>query len=91
MILIGIGIVAISGAVYAYDHYSAPYEVVNEVDVIEKEVVKKPDWATDPDAVQAAKDVIRRKELEAQETQLVEEISAKQDELDAVRKELGTY
>jgi len=48
-------------------------------------------WMEDEDAVQAAKEVIRKKELKRQEAQLVEEITKKQEELNEVRKELGTY
>lgn len=51
----------------------------------------KPVWAEDEDAVAAAKAVIRKKELEAEEARLVEEITAKQDELDAIRIELKKY
>ena len=50
-----------------------------------------PQWATDEDAVRAAQDVIKKKELEAEEARLVDEITSKQDELDAIRKELGSY
>lgn len=66
-------------------------EVMKEVQTVTETVEVHPDWAEDPDAVKAAQDVIRKKELQAQEAQLVEEISAKQDELDAIRKELGSY
>ena len=61
--------------------------VQKETEVIEVH----PEWATDEDAIKAAQDVIRKKELEAQEAQLVGEITAKQEVLDEVRKELGTY
>lgn len=60
-----------------------------ETEIIEKEV--HPDWATDEEAVQAAKDVIRRKELEVEEARLVGEIKGKQSELDEIRKELGSF
>jgi hypothetical protein len=56
---------------------------------IEKEVT--PDWASDEDAVKAAQDVIRKKELQAEEARLVAEIKERQDTLDGVRKELGTF
>ena len=56
---------------------------------IEKEVT--PDWASDEDAIKAAQAVIRKKELQAEEERLVAEIKERQDTLDGVRKELGTY
>lgn len=62
---------------------------VNNTIEVEKEVT--PDWAQDADAVKAAQDVIRRKELEAEEARLVAEITSRQEELDAIRKELGSY
>lgn len=75
--------------VHVYDGNT--HEVVTNVE--REEVIKEvtPDWATDEDAVKAAQAVIRKKELEAQETDLVEQITALQNELDEVRKELGTY
>jgi guanyl-specific ribonuclease Sa len=62
---------------------------VKETVTVTEEVT--PDWASDPEAVQAAQDVIKKKELEAEEARLVDEITSKQDELDAIRKELGSY
>jgi len=45
----------------------------------------------DEDALQAAKDVIRRKELEATKNSLEGQISALEEQLEAVDKELGVY
>jgi molecular chaperone GrpE (heat shock protein) len=71
-----------------------------EKEVVEVEVT--PDWAKDEDAVKAAQDVIRKKELEAQleslktdwnsttanyEAQKKEYLAKKE----ALEKELGTY
>lgn len=65
------------------------------------EVVEvQPDWASDEDAVEAAKKVIRTKELEAQKNVLEGEIealkaqyeadlAAKQSELDVIKEELS--
>lgn len=67
---------------------------VTEVRKIEtEEVIKEvhPEWAVDEDAVKAAQDVIRRKELEAEENRLEGEIEALKAQLDGVQKELGTY
>jgi hypothetical protein len=56
---------------------------------VEKEVT--PEWASDEDAIKAAQAVIRKKELQAEEERLVAEIKERQDTLDGVRKELGTF
>jgi len=45
----------------------------------------------DEDALQAAKDVIRRKDLEATKNSLEGQISALEEQLEAVDKELGVY
>lgn len=58
-------------------------------EVIEKEVT--PDWAEDADAVQAAKDVIRRKELEAELTQLEQAQAETQGRIEEVKEELAQY
>jgi len=51
----------------------------------------EPDWATDEEAKQAAKDVIRRKVLEADKIRLEGQIEALQSELEQVDKELGLH
>lgn len=87
-ISITVVVILIMFAVAYYVPRTTEFEAV-ETEVIEKEVT--PEWATDEEAVQAAKDVIRRKELEAEEARLVGEIKGKQSELDEIRKELGSY
>jgi len=65
-----------------------------EVIQVEREEViveVEPDWATDEEAKQAAKDVIRRKALEADKSRLEGQIEALQSELELVDKELGVY
>lgn len=87
---VGIGFLTVV-SVGAISQFGSTMEVVRETTpkVVVEEV--HPEWATDEEAVKAAQDVIRKKELEAQEADLVAQISALQDELDGVRKELGTY
>ena len=84
-------IALIVGGIILSAIFGSTTEYISEVktETIVEEV--HPEWATDEDAVKAAQDVIRKKELEAEEARLVGEISAKQEELDAIRKELGTY
>jgi hypothetical protein len=75
---------------YLFFSSSSTMSVVNEIKEVQT-VEVTPDWAQDEDAVKAAQAVIRKKELEALEAQMVAEIRAKQAELDEVRKELGSY
>jgi len=79
------------GILLSYDNevtYQKPKAVMQVATSTEE---TKEAWMEDEDAVQAAKEVIRKKELKRQEAQLVEEITKKQEELNEVRKELGTY
>ena len=80
----------LGGVEYVYEK-----EVIKEVEVV-------PDWASDPEAVKAAQDVIRRKELEAEKEQLIKEWEAatiehenqKKDFLERkekIEKELGVF
>jgi len=87
---VGLGFLAIV-SVGLLSQIGSVTEVSTKVEerVVTEEV--HPDWATDEDAVKAAQDVIRKKELEAQEAELVSQITSLQEELDEVRKELGTY
>lgn len=65
--------------------------VVNNTATTTVEKLVEPDWATDQEAVEAAKAVIRRKELEAEEKRLEGEIEALRASLVEVQKELGTF
>ena len=89
--IIGVGLVIAltAGAIWYFESQNKPVEVNKEVVIETMEVT--PDWAQDEDAGKAAQDVIRKKELQAEEERLVNEISGLQNELDEVRKELGTY
>ena len=82
-------LVLIVGAAITLPRMEDKVGYVKETVTVTEEVT--PDWASDPEAVQAAQDVIKKKELEAEEARLVDEITSKQDELDAIRKELGSY
>ena len=57
--------------------------------VVEKEVT--PEWAQDEDAVKAAQDVIRKKELEAELAVLKEERAVITARMTEIEKELGRY
>lgn len=62
-------------------------ESVKQTVEIEKEVT--PEWAQDPDAVKAAQDVIRRKELEAENAEIQKQIEALEIRQAEIEKELG--
>lgn len=75
-------------------YLNQPVEVMNErVDAGMATTTEEvtPEWMTDEDAIKAAEEVIKRKKLEAREQELVDEIVTRQEELDEIRKELGTY
>lgn len=59
--------------------------------VITKEVEVTPDWASDEDAVKAAQDVIRKKELQAELEVLTSEVAEREARITEIEKELGTY
>lgn len=84
-VLVGVGIVLLG-------QLESVVEVTKErVVEVEKTVEVKPDWSTDVDAVKAAQDVIRKKELTAESESLgaqIKDLQAKKAEVD---KELGTY
>lgn len=85
--LVVVGAVVVG--VYFLNNRSAQvYERENTVEVIPE---VKEQWQTDEDAVQAAKDVIRKKELQAELETLDMEIKAKQEQRKKVADELTAY
>ena len=65
-------------------------EYVSNPEVI-KEVEVAPDWATDNDAVEAAKAVIKRKQLETELEKLESEVIEREERITEIEKELGVY
>lgn len=57
--------------------------------VVTETVEVTPDWAEDPDAVQAAQDVIRKKELEAELKNLEAEVAEREARIEAIERELS--
>lgn len=51
----------------------------------------EPDWASDPDARAAAEAVVHKKKLEAELATLETEVAERQNRIDEIEKELGTY
>ena len=100
-IIIGVIIlVVVMGTLVQMREDSVPSYVKGEntVEVIEVQ----PEWATDEDAVKAAQDVIRKKELEADLTSLEASFASSTEAYEAeektykikkmeLEKELGTY
>jgi hypothetical protein len=85
-----IAVVMLLGGFVWFAQTQTPVEYEQEKrEVITQEVT--PEWAVDEDAVAAAQAVIRRKELEAMEAELVAEITERQEALNEIRKELGSY
>ncbi len=60
-------------------------------EVVEKVIDNTPEWAVDEDAVKAAQDVLRRKELESQLESINMEIDTLSSQKTEIEKELGTY
>ena len=97
IILVGIVGAVLGGMTLGY--LNEPTEAVNPKTVIEE---VHPDWATDEEAVSAAKDVIQRKaweadkerlqgQIEALQTQYKTDLEVLQTDLDTVDKQLGVY
>lgn len=87
-LMIGVVMSLIIGGMALNAYLVEPIEVIKEVPMIEEVA---PDWATDEDAVKAAQDVLRRKQLQAdldtklgQKAALEAEIDALEDELQAL-------
>jgi len=82
MIVVGIILSAFFGTSTEYISEVKTHTIVEEV---------TPDWAEDEDAVKAAQDVIRKKELEAELAQLESEVEERNARITEIEKELGTY
>lgn len=85
-LIIALGIVAVMGVIM---EVSFNGETLIQKQTVVEEVV--PDWADDEDAVKAAQDVIRRKELEAEKKLLESIVASTTGRIEAIDKELGFY
>lgn len=86
IILSLVGAVVIGGIIFLAPASITEFEAVER----EKEVVEvAPEWSTDEDAVKAAKDVIRKKELRAEKAELETEVKEREARLREIEKELG--
>ena len=88
LVLLGMGVliggIIIGNQFVDVENYVKPTIVKEEVEVT-------PDWASDEDAVEAAKAVICKKELEALVADLDSQMAELQAQKDEAEKELGTY
>jgi len=90
-IIIAVGVVIVM-FVLVNNFGSTAYTAVNQkVETVKVEV--HPEWIgeEDEEAIQAYKDVIQRKALEADKSRLEGQIEALQSELEQVDKELGLH
>lgn len=84
-----VGVMALAVA-FGYPRETLKY-VKSEVEVIREVEAPKEDWMLDEEAIQAAKDVIRKKELTAELERIDGEVKALQDRRKEVAKELDGY
>ena len=87
-----IGTVVLVGMMYLLvrsDFGQVQYERYETTEV--KEEVEQPEWLQDADAVKAAEDVIRKKELQAELATLDAEIKERQEKRKQVATELDSY
>jgi len=87
MLVGGIGAVIYHSIVIKSD----PISYVKEASTMEVIEVEKEAWMTDEDAVKAAQDVIKKKELQKESGDLKSQIEALQSRKADVDKQLGTY
>jgi hypothetical protein len=83
-------LVVVIGGIVSYKETSLPvyHKEVTEV-TIQEEV--KEAWMTDEEAIQAAKDVIKKKELEAELKDLQAVQASTTERIKQLQKELGTF
>lgn len=86
---IAVGVVAVMFVVLAVKDMSTITVVNQEPQVIKEEV--HPEWATDEEAVKAAQDVIKRKELEAELEVVQSEINSLVEKRKTLETELEQY
>lgn len=88
-IIVAVLATALIGGIYSLS--TKDFSTVYKAEVIEKVIDNTPEWAVDEDAVKAAQDVIRRKELEAELELLEAEVSERETRITEIEKEIGTY
>lgn len=89
-IIVAIVGTAIVGGIFFAN--SLDFTQVYQAETIEKYIDNTPDEFKDcPECIEAAKQTLRKKELEAELDQLESEITERQLRVDEIEKELGTY
>lgn len=86
-----IGIVVVMAIALQYESNANPIKYVSDETTLEVVEEPKEAWMTDEEAIQAAKDVIKKKELQAELEQLDIEIKEKQEKRKQVATELNAF
>lgn len=86
-IAITVGVIAVMIGVLQIMDFGVVEYVNQEPEIVEVH----PEWATDEEAVKAAQDVLRRKELERELDDVQAQINALSDQRDAIEEELEQY
>lgn len=90
------GVAIVLGGIYIYSNYFAPMEYeangnASAPEIVETVVETLPDWANDEDAIKAAQDVLRRKELEAELETLYSSRTGIDNRIVEIENELTSY
>lgn len=88
LLVAGLVGVIIGGITYFSQLPKGPIEYIAP-QVVTETVEVTPDWAQDADAVKAAQDVIRKKELEAELKNLEAEVAEREARIEAIERELS--
>lgn len=92
---IGVGMLIVVFGIIVYVNLADKHSTVEVENTVATSTVAQqvelPAWAEDEDAVKAAQDVLRKKELEAELESLTVEREAIQERINEVEKELGVY
>lgn len=85
--------VIIVGLMYATVTLRGEETVYERIETLEVEtpVEQLPAWQTDAEAIKAAQDVIKKKELQAELSVLEVEVTERKARMVEIEKELGTY
>lgn len=82
-----LGALVVGGILYKLGYLDNSIEYKNQSS--ETIIDNTPAWATDADAVKAAEDVLRKKELQAELSQLESEVAEREARIVEIEKELS--
>lgn len=85
-----LGLAVAGGTAYYFGLLTNTVEYTSEIE--EKFIDNTPDEFKDcPECMEAAQNALRKKELEAELSQLESEVAERQARIEEIEKELGTY